>query len=142
MSTLDKIPFRFKEWFDVLIFLGIVFIVIGTTITIPTGFILNRSLFGLGSALIIMGVNEKAIYRKLPDDSGTSHGTWIERRRPNWLKWILDGLGAFLLLLSVVDIVSHLWPSWVVLTICFVLRLEITLPFLQGLTPANSDSLG
>lgn len=108
MATLDKIPFRFKEWFDALVFVGIVLLVISTTVPIPNGFILNRSLFGVGGGVLLIGINEKAIYKRLYENSGEWQGTYLEKRRPKWFNWLSDGFGGLLIVSSVVDMTIHL----------------------------------
>ena len=86
MSSI-RIP---KAWWDMLIVLAVIFLSIFTTLLVAGKYlILARGFFELALSLLLIGINEKAVYNY--------HGTYRE-----WYDNILSVIGLFALLLSFV----------------------------------------
>ena len=112
MSISAKIPAGFRVWYDVLIWLGLLLLIIGLTgsfivpIEFPP-FISRAAILGLAAGFLIIGTTEKAINVEVSDGHPYfAQGLlWKRRRMPTKLSWIIEGIGIFSVLASLIDII-------------------------------------
>lgn len=92
-----KKRFQIREWYDVLVLVGLV-------LALLAGALANLDLFGLALCLAIIGGVEARISKLGPGETWDSHRSWVDRRRPTSLSRLSEAIGATILVWTILDI--------------------------------------